>query len=45
MSNLNNDDEKGSGWLSRLLVRKIDTGKESHSRLLADKDTVYELQC
>lgn len=38
------DDSSGPGWFSRLLVRKIDTGKESHSRLLADKETVYELQ-
>lgn len=39
-----NDDSRSSGWFSKLLVRKIDTGKESHSRLLADKDTVYEMQ-
>ena len=38
------NDEKGPGWFSRLLVRKIDTGKESHSRLLSDKETVYEIQ-
>ena len=33
------------GWLSRLLrVRSIDPGHESHSTMLSDKDTVYELQ-
>lgn len=31
-------------WLSKLLmVRKIDTGKEAHSRLLSDTEKVYEL--
>ncbi len=39
------DPDDKQGWLSKLLtVRKIDPGKQSHSRLLADKDTVYELQ-
>ncbi|CAG0915332.1 unnamed protein product [Notodromas monacha] len=38
-ANLNDDD----GWLSKLLVRKIDTGKGSHSRLLSDKESIYEL--
>ena len=33
------------GWLSRLLVRNIDTGNEQHSSQLSAKDTVYELQC
>ena len=33
------------GWLSKLLmVRKIDPGKESHSRLLSDTEIVYEMQ-
>jgi len=33
------------GWLSRLLtVRKIDPGSQSHSTMLSDKDTVFELQ-
>lgn len=37
--------EKNQGWFSRLLpVRKIDPGSESHSSLLADKETVYEMQ-
>ncbi|XP_067120631.1 protein NipSnap-like [Centruroides vittatus] len=35
----------GEGWFSKLLhVRKIDPGKDSHSRLLSDADAVYELQ-
>lgn len=34
------------GWMSRFLRgRKIETGTESHSNLLADKDVVFELQC
>eukprot|EP00914_Ancora_sagittata_P013142 GHVO01025604.1.p1 GENE.GHVO01025604.1~~GHVO01025604.1.p1 ORF type:complete len:294 (-),score=12.04 GHVO01025604.1:256-1137(-) len=38
-------DEQKESWFSRLMpVRKIDPGTESHSSLLADKDTVYELQ-
>lgn len=38
---VNNESEN---WLSKLLmVRKIDTGKEAHSRLLSDTDKVYEL--
>lgn len=36
---------ESEGWLSKLLmVRKIDTGKESHSRLLSDTEIVYEMQ-
>ncbi|XP_017770690.1 PREDICTED: protein NipSnap [Nicrophorus vespilloides] len=31
-------------WLSKLLVRKIEPTKESHSRMLSDKDIVYGLQ-
>ncbi len=39
------DEQQRQGWLSRMLtVRKIDPGRGSHSRQLADKDTVYELQ-
>ncbi|XP_076336453.1 protein NipSnap-like [Tachypleus tridentatus] len=38
-------DQNSEGWLSKLLhVRKIDPGKDSHSRLLSDSDSVYELQ-
>ncbi|XP_046964113.1 protein NipSnap [Vanessa cardui] len=38
-SRLNADD----GWLSKLLVRKIEPTKESHSRMLSDKEIVYAL--
>ena len=34
-----------SGWLSRLLVRSIDTGHESQSSQLSNREMVYELQC
>lgn len=36
---LNADD----GWISKLLVRKIEPTKESHSRMLSDKEIVYAL--
>lgn len=36
---LNADD----GWLSKLLVRKIEPTKESHSRMLSDKEIIYAL--
>ncbi|CAG2115550.1 unnamed protein product, partial [Medioppia subpectinata] len=36
---------ESEGWLSKLLmVRKIDPGRESHSRLLSDTEIVYEMQ-
>lgn len=31
-------------WLSKLLVRKIEPTKEPHSRMLSDKEVIYELQ-
>lgn len=31
------------GWFSKLLVRRIEPTKESHSRMLSDKDIVYAL--
>jgi len=31
------------GWLDRLLVRKIEPTHESHSRVLGDKQLIYEL--
>lgn len=34
--------EKDS-WLSKLLVRKIEPTKESHSRMLSDKEIIYAL--
>lgn len=36
---LNADD----GWFSKLLVRRIEPTKESHSRMLSDKEIVYAL--
>lgn len=36
--------EGGGGWLDKLLVRKIEPTKESHSRMLSDKEVIYELQ-
>jgi hypothetical protein len=39
-SAVNNDNE---GWLSKLLVRRIEPTKESHSRMLSDKEVIYEL--
>jgi hypothetical protein len=38
------DENRKESWLSKLLVRKIETGSESHSSMLSDKETVYELQ-
>uniref|UniRef100_A0A0V0G8M9 NIPSNAP domain-containing protein n=1 Tax=Triatoma dimidiata TaxID=72491 RepID=A0A0V0G8M9_TRIDM len=32
------------GWFSKLLVRRIEPTKEPHSRMLSDKDIIYELQ-
>lgn len=31
------------GWLRKLLVRKIEPTKESHSRMLSDKEVIYAL--
>ncbi|KAK9497490.1 hypothetical protein O3M35_004198 [Rhynocoris fuscipes] len=31
-------------WISKLLVRRIEPTKEPHSRMLSDKDIIYELQ-
>ncbi|OXU28281.1 hypothetical protein TSAR_009495 [Trichomalopsis sarcophagae] len=31
------------GWFSKLLVRKIEPTKESHSRMLSDKQVIYAL--
>ncbi|XP_058058004.1 protein NipSnap [Anopheles bellator] len=38
-----NRDGSESSWLSKLLVRKIEPTKESHSRMLSDKFDIYEL--
>ena len=36
--------ENKDSWLNKLLVRKIEPTKESHSRMLSDKEVIYELQ-
>uniref|UniRef100_A0A8D8AFP5 Protein NipSnap n=2 Tax=Culex pipiens TaxID=7175 RepID=A0A8D8AFP5_CULPI len=36
-------DGSSESWLSKLLVRKIEPTKESHSRMLSDKEIIYEL--
>lgn len=36
--------ESSGGWLSRLLLRKIETGHVSHESVLSQTDAVYELQ-
>lgn len=35
--------EQKDSWLSKLLVRRIEPTKESHSRMLSDKDVVYAI--
>ncbi|KAK4304082.1 hypothetical protein Pmani_023958 [Petrolisthes manimaculis] len=37
-------DSQKDGWFNKLLVRKIEPTKESHSRMLSDKEVIYELQ-
>lgn len=34
---------KDDSWISKLLVRKIEPTKESHSRMLSDKEVIYAL--
>lgn len=42
---INNGNSGGEGWWNKLLhVRKIEPGKDSHSKLLSDTEKVYELQ-
>ncbi|KAK3908671.1 Protein NipSnap [Frankliniella fusca] len=36
--------DNNEGWFSKLLVRRIEPTKEPHSRMLADKEEIYELQ-
>ncbi len=36
--------ESRDNWFSKVFVRKIEPTKESHSRLLSDKDVIYEIQ-
>ncbi|XP_074100205.1 protein nipsnap [Cotesia typhae] len=35
--------DKSEGWLSKLGVRKMEPTKESHSRMLSDKEVIYAL--
>ncbi|XP_066153853.1 protein NipSnap [Euwallacea fornicatus] len=35
---------KSDAWLSKIFVRKIEPTKESHSRMLSDKEVIYSLQ-
>ncbi|EFA05012.1 protein NipSnap [Tribolium castaneum] len=35
---------KSDAWLSKIFVRKIEPTKESHSRMLSDKEIIYALQ-
>ncbi|KAJ8964967.1 hypothetical protein NQ314_004484 [Rhamnusium bicolor] len=35
---------KNDAWLSKIFVRKIEPTKESHSRMLSDKEVIYSLQ-
>lgn len=35
---------KKDAWLSKIFVRKIEPTKESHSRMLSDKEIIYGLQ-
>lgn len=34
---------EADSWFSKLLVRKIEPTKESHSRMLSDKEIIYAL--
>lgn len=44
-SHVHNDVEKKNSWFSKFLtVRNIEAGKDAHSKLLADPETIYELQ-
>lgn len=38
------DNGANEGWLRKLLVRRIEPTKEQHSRMLSDKEVIYELQ-
>lgn len=36
--------DSSEGWFSKLSVRRIEPTKEPHSRMLSDKEVIYELQ-
>lgn len=44
LSSTSSVQDSNEGWFSKLLVRRIEPTKESHSRLLSDKEIIYELQ-
>ncbi|KAF7283617.1 protein nipsnap [Rhynchophorus ferrugineus] len=42
--NISTTTAKNDAWLSKIFVRKIEPTKESHSRMLSDKEVIYALQ-
>ncbi|KAH1010998.1 hypothetical protein HUJ04_000441 [Dendroctonus ponderosae] len=42
--NISTSGPKSDAWLSKIFVRKIEPTKESHSRMLSDKEVIYALQ-
>lgn len=42
--NISTSAPKNDAWLSKIFVRKIEPTKESHSRMLSDKEVIYALQ-
>ncbi|XP_060532690.1 protein NipSnap [Cylas formicarius] len=44
LRNISTSSPKNDAWLSKIFVRKIEPTKESHSRMLSDKEIVYALQ-
>jgi len=42
--NKESENISNEGWLKKLLVRRIEPTKEQHSRMLSDKEVIYELQ-
>lgn len=43
LSKANRSGGETESWFSKLLVRKIEPSKESHSRMLSDKEIIYAL--
>ncbi|XP_030757395.1 protein NipSnap [Sitophilus oryzae] len=44
LRNISTSSAKNDAWLSKIFVRKIEPTKESHSRMLSDKEVIYALQ-
>ncbi|CAG9769920.1 unnamed protein product [Ceutorhynchus assimilis] len=44
LRNISTSAPKSDAWLSKIFVRKIEPTKESHSRMLSDKEVIYTLQ-